>query len=103
MYKYILLAMLTILPISAAEIKEDISVPYIPYEIKMGEHFDLVQGQCLSCHSFGYMINQGPQSKKFWKGKIVKMITHFKAPITDEDVGYITDYFFKHYGNGKEE
>jgi len=102
MYKIIVLALLTVLPMSAAEINEDISVPYIPYEIKMGEHFDLVQGQCLSCHSFGYMINQGHQSKAFWKGKVDKMIIHFKAPITDEDAGYITDYFFTHYGNGKE-
>lgn len=102
MYKYIVLAMLVVLPINAAEIKEDIEIPYIPYEVKMGEHFDAVQANCLTCHSFGYVINQGPESKAFWKGKVDKMIIHFKAPITDIDAANITEYLFKHYGNGKE-
>lgn len=102
MYKYILLAMLAVLPINAAEINEDIEVPYISYEVKMGEHFDAVQANCLTCHSFGYVTNQGPQSKAFWKGKVDKMVVHFKAPITDADSANITEYLFKHYGNGEE-
>ena len=53
MYKYILAMALTLLPLSAVEVKEDMQVPYIPYEIKMGEHFDAVQAHCLTCHSFG--------------------------------------------------
>jgi hypothetical protein len=102
MYKYILLAMLAVMPINAAEINEDIEIPYIPYEVKMGEHFDAVQANCLTCHSFGYVTNQGPQSKAFWKGKVEKMVVHFKAPITDADSADITEYLFKHYGNGEE-
>lgn len=94
--------MLAVLPINAAEIKEDIEIPYIPYEVKMGEHFDAVQANCLTCHSFGYVTNQGPQSKAFWKGKVDKMVVHFKAPITDADSANITEYLFKHYGNGEE-
>ena len=101
MYKYILAIMLTLLPLSANEVKEDIQVPYIPYEIKMGEHFDAVQTHCLTCHSFGYIINQGPQSKEFWAGKVKKMVVAFKAPMTDEESALVTDYLFKHYGNGK--
>jgi len=102
MYKYILAMALTLLPLSAVEVKEDIQVPYIPYEIKMGEHFDAVQAHCLTCHSFGYIINQGPQSKAFWAGKVKKMVVAFKAPISDEDSALVTEYLFKHYGNGKE-
>lgn len=101
MKKVFIAAVLACFSLYAAEIKEDIAVPYIPYEIKMGEHFDAVQANCLTCHSFGYIINQGPQSKAFWKGKVDKMIIHFKAPIADEDAKNITDYLFKHYGNGK--
>jgi len=101
MYKYILAIMLTLLPLSAKEVKEDIQVPYIPYEIKMGEHFDAIQTHCLTCHSFGYIINQGPQSKAFWAGKVKKMVVAFKAPISDEDSAFVTEYLFKHYGNGK--
>ena len=84
-----------------AQVDGDVEVPYISYEIKMGKGFDAVQANCLMCHSFGYIINQGPQSREFWKKKTEKMITHFKAPIIKEDVKTVTDYLFKHYGNGK--
>jgi len=80
---------------------EDIAVPYISYDIKMGEGFAEVQANCLTCHSFGYMINQGPQSREHWNKKVLKMITHFKAPISKDDVEIITNYFAEHYGNGK--
>jgi len=84
-----------------AEIKEDVEVPYISYEIKMGKGFDAVQTNCLMCHSFGYIINQGPQSKEFWHKKVMKMITHFKAPISDEAADNVTKYLYEHYGNGE--
>ena len=84
-----------------AQLKGDMEVPYISYEIKMGKGFDAVQANCLMCHSFGYILNQGPQSKKFWNKKIDKMIEEFKAPITKEDHKIIVNYLFKYYGNGK--
>ena len=100
MKKIILLAMLAVSSVFA-QVEEAVEVPYISYEIKMGKGFDAVQANCLMCHSFGYIINQGPQSRDFWKKKTLKMITHFKAPIMKEDVEIVTDYLFKHYGNGK--
>jgi len=84
-----------------AQVKGDIEVPYISYQIKMGKGFDAVQANCLMCHSFGYIINQGPQSREFWKKKVDKMIVHFKAPISKEDAKTVTDYLFRHYGNGE--
>lgn len=83
------------------QVDGDVEVPYIAYEIKMGEGFDAVQANCLTCHSFGYIINQGPQSKKFWADKVEKMIVHFKAPMIEKDVATVTDYLFDHYGNGQ--
>ena len=84
-----------------AQLKEDVAVPYMPYEIKMGKGFDAIQANCLMCHSFGYIENQGRQSREFWYKKVVKMIVHFKAPISKEDTEKTTDYLFEHYGNGK--
>ncbi len=84
-----------------AQVKSEVEVPYVSYEIKMGKGFDAVNGNCLMCHSFGYIINQGPQSREFWKKKIDKMITHFKAPIDEKSQKIILDYLYKHYGNGK--
>ena len=84
-----------------AQVKGDVEVPYISYEIKMGKGFDAVQANCLMCHSFGYILNQGPQSHDFWRKKIQKMITHFKAPMSKKDIVTVNDYLFKYYGNGK--
>jgi len=100
MKKLLLIAILSVGSLFA-QVKGDIEVPYISYQIKMGKGFDAVQANCLMCHSFGYIINQGPQSREFWHKKIEKMIVHFKAPITKEDEEIITDYLFEHYGNGK--
>ncbi len=100
MKKLLLIAILSVGSLFA-QVKGDIEVPYISYQIKMGEGFDAVQANCLMCHSFGYIINQGPQSRDFWAKKTEKMVTHFKAPITKEDAEIVTDYLFKHYGNGK--
>ena len=84
-----------------AQTKEKVEVPYVAFPIKMGKGFDAIQTHCLMCHSFGYITNQGRQSKEFWRGKVDKMIVHFKAPITKKDAALITDYLFEHYGNGK--
>lgn len=99
--KTLLAAAIIASPLSA-KVNEDVSVPYIAFPIKMGKGFDVVQAQCLTCHSFGYMINSGRQSREFWEKKIEKMIVHFKADlITEKDAKIIADYFFEQYGNGK--
>ena len=97
------LLLLTILSFSTlfAQLDEPVAVPYMPYEIKMGKNFDAIQANCLMCHSFGYIINQGPQSKEFWHKKVVKMIDAFKAPMDEKAIKDTTDYLFEHYGNGK--
>ena len=99
MNKILLLVMLSVGSL-LAQVKGDVEVPYISYQIKMGKGFDAVQANCLMCHSFGYIINQGPQSRAFWKKKVEKMIVHFKAPISKEDAKTVTDYLYKYYGNG---
>jgi len=96
-----LLSVMLLSTLAFAQVKEDIAIPYIPYEVKMGKNFVDVQANCLSCHSFGYIINQGPQSRKFWAGKVKKMVVHFKAPIDKKTSKLITDYLAAYYGNGK--
>jgi len=100
MKKLILIAMLLASPLFA-QVKEKVEVPYVPFPVKMGKGFDAIQANCLMCHSFGYIINQGRQSKKFWRGKVDKMIIHFKAPIDEAAAKATTEYLFEHYGNGK--
>ncbi len=100
MKKLLLIAILFVVPLFA-QAKIDMEVPYIPYKIKMGKGSDVVQANCLMCHSFGYILNQGHQSHEFWHKKIKKMITVFKAPISEKDAKVINNYLFKYYGNGK--
>ena len=100
MKKLLILAALVTAPLFA-QVEGDIAVPYIPFEVKMGKGFNAVNANCLTCHSFGYVLNQGRQSKAFWAGKVKKMIVHFKAPITDKDAKTVTEYLFEEYGNGK--
>ncbi len=100
MKKLILIALLALSPL-VAQVDEKVEVPYIDFPIKMGKEFATVQGQCLMCHSFGYIINQGPQSRKHWKHIIHKMKVAFKAPISDKDAKIVEDYLVEHYGNGK--
>jgi len=100
MKKLILIALLMASPLFA-QVKENIAVPYVAFPIKMGKGFDAIQANCLMCHSFGYITNQGRQSKKFWHGKVIKMVDHFKAPMDEKAIKETTDYLFEHYGNGK--
>ncbi|HFU76908.1 MAG TPA: sulfite:cytochrome C oxidoreductase subunit B [Epsilonproteobacteria bacterium] len=100
--KKIILAAALLTSALLAQTKEKIEVPYVPFPIKMGKGFDAVQANCLMCHSFGYIINQGRQSKAFWRGKVDKMIKEFKAPIDEKSAKIVTDYLFEHYGNNKE-
>ena len=100
MKKLLILAALVTAPLFA-QVEGNIAVPYIPFQVKMGKGFNEVNANCLTCHSFGYVLNQGRQSKAFWKGKVNKMIVHFKAPITDKDAKIIVNYLFEEYGNDK--
>lgn len=83
MKKIILSAVLLASPLFA-QVKEKVEVPYVAFPIKMGKGFDAIQTNCLMCHSFGYIINQGRQSKKFWHSKVIKMVDHFKAPMDEK-------------------
>ena len=100
MKKIILIALLALAPLTA-QVEEKVEVPYIDFPVKMGKGFAEVQANCLMCHSFGYIINQGPQSRKHWKHVIDKMVKAFKAPITEKDAKIVEDYLVEYYGNGK--
>ena len=100
MKKIILTILLSMIPLMA-QVNSKVEVPYIPFSIKMGKGFNAVQANCIMCHSFGYILNQGRHSRKFWRGKIDKMIIEFKAPMTKKDIKLVEDYLVEQYGNGK--
>ncbi len=80
-----------------------IKLPHMEFPMAQGKGMYAVKGMCNMCHSWGYILNQGKQSKAFWRKKVRKMINVFHAPIKDDDVEVAVNYLFTHYGNGKEE
>ena len=85
-----------------AQVEGGIIVPYIDFPMKEEKGMYSARGKCNMCHSWGYTLNQGLQSKKFWREKVMKMIVVFKAPIkTQEDIDTVVNYLFENYGNGE--
>ncbi len=84
-----------------SQVHGGIQIPYINFPMKDGKGMYSTRGKCNMCHSWGYTINQGKQSKEFWRKKVIKMINVFHAPIKNENIEEVVDYLFKNYGNGK--
>lgn len=69
------------------------------YPMTKGPGYETVL-KCQMCHSLGYILNQGKQSRAFWNKTTHKMVDVYKAPISPEDEKIIVDYLFSYYGNG---
>jgi len=64
---------------------------------------DLANGYCLTCHSADYAAYQPPgMTRAFWLAEVTKMKNVFGAPITDDQVPAIVDYFVRAYGDPKD-
>jgi mono/diheme cytochrome c family protein len=60
-----------------------------------GPGADVVNGNCLACHSAGMVLNQAALSKAQWLSEVEKMRDAFKAPIDPKDVDAIVDYLVR--------
>jgi hypothetical protein len=100
MYKILLTAILLASTL-CAKYTENVKLPSITFSMAKDENFKAMQRNCQWCHSYGYIINQGKQSREFWNKSVVKMREVYKAPISAKDEITITNYLFEHYGNGK--
>jgi mono/diheme cytochrome c family protein len=66
---------------------------------KPGPNLDVVQNNCLGCHSADYVNTQPPNAKKkeFWQAEVTKMIKVYGAPISEADVPKIVEYLASTY------
>ncbi len=80
------------------EVQKGIKMPYMEFPMKQGKGMYSTKGKCNMCHSWGYVLNQGPQSKAFWRKKVIKMIDVFQAPIRNEDIDEVVEYLYANYG-----
>ena len=60
----------------------------LPFGDRMfeGPGADVVNNNCLACHSVGMVLTQPPLSRQTWEAEVAKMRNVFKAPIANEDV-----------------
>lgn len=84
-----------------AQVAKPIEMPYYDYPMVQSDHYEVAAQNCLICHSFGYILNQGKKSRSYWTGTVKKMVDEFKAPIDKEDQQIIINYLTKNYGDGK--
>ena len=60
---------------------------------------DLIQRNCIACHSLDYIPMNSPfLDRKGWEASVAKMINLMGAPIPAEDVPGIVDYLVRNYG-----
>jgi sulfite dehydrogenase len=62
--------------------------------------YQLVQKNCMTCHSAQYPATQPPSSKRaYWEATVKKMKKPFGAQFDDADIPAMVDYLVKTYGN----
>jgi hypothetical protein len=57
-----------------------------------GDSADIVNNNCLACHSAGMVLTQPRLSRAGWQAEVEKMRNTYKAPIAVTDVPAIVDY-----------
>lgn len=61
--------------------------------------YQLVQKNCVGCHSAHYAAMQPPGSARaWWDATVKKMKKPFGAPFPDEEIAAMVDYLVKTYG-----
>jgi mono/diheme cytochrome c family protein len=68
-------------------------------KLKDGPGRELVQANCVMCHSLDYIqMNSVFLDREGWQKSVDKMIKVMGAPVRPEDVGPIVDYLAAAYG-----
>ena len=93
--------MLLLLTLDASNTR-DIKMTSISFAIPSDKNLIVIQRNCQWCHSYGYILNQGKQSKEFWNKLVVRMREVYKAPISVRDEVLATEYLYKYFGDQRE-
>jgi hypothetical protein len=92
----------------AAHAQQKLSVKSVSVDLPFGDRMfpdgpgsDLVNNNCLACHSAGMVLNQPAMSKAQWRTEVEKMRAAYKAPIDSKDVEPIANYLVQLGQRGK--
>ena len=89
---------LDLLPVGAKPMSYDL--PEETAALKPGPDVEMVQGNCMGCHSVDYITTQPRGArfgKEFWQAEVTKMIKVYGAPIDERDASKIVDYLAATY------
>ena len=68
-------------------------------KLKAGPGLDLVEANCIGCHSLDYPEMNSPfLDEKGWTAEVTKMVKAFGCPASDEDAAKIIAYLAANYG-----
>ena len=59
---------------------------------------DVINNNCLACHSADMVLNQPALPKATWETEVRKMINVYRAPVDEVDVAAIVNYLTKTKG-----
>jgi len=77
---------------------EKYELPPEKTRLKPGVGAELVNIQCLLCHSADYISTQPRLSRAAWNAAVFKMKDKYGAPINTNTVAQLVDYLTKSYG-----
>jgi mono/diheme cytochrome c family protein len=71
----------------------------VVYEESSLPGYQLVQRNCIGCHSAHYVQTQPPAlARTYWENTVKRMKKPFGAQFPDEDIAAMVDYLVKTYG-----
>ena len=69
-----------------------VNLPFGDKTFPPGPGSDVINQNCLACHSADMVLNQPKLSRSAWTAVVDKMINSYKAPVAPADVPAIVDY-----------
>jgi mono/diheme cytochrome c family protein len=80
-------------PAQALTLKSvNVTLPDSDRDLPDGPGLAAVEGNCISCHSPGMILNQPAMAKAAWEAEVAKMRNVYKAPVSEKDVPDIVSY-----------
>ncbi|WP_273232237.1 MULTISPECIES: c-type cytochrome [Pseudomonas] len=87
------------MPLTATALQVELPAETAVYVASDLPGYQLVQQNCLICHSAQYVLTQ-PRTlpRSYWEATVGKMSKVFGAPFPEQDTAAMVDYLSKTYG-----
>lgn len=78
--------------------EKNFTLPPETARLKPGEGVELVNAQCMVCHSADYISTQPRLTKAQWAAAVTKMQQKYGAPVATNKIDLLVGYLAKNYG-----